>query len=237
MKGKVLILLVCIVMFSVSTVFAQDYCNGNFDCDEDVDGTDAATFKADFGRSGFKNPCPGCPPRAPVPKTGQTTSYATGDDGDLENGVAWSEPRFRDDLNGTVTDNLTGLIWLKNANCFGMRNWWEALSDCNGLTNGQCGLTDGSSGGDWRLPNVFELESLRDMHYWSPALSNSAGTAQWAYGDPFINLWINGFYWSSTTIAPNTEYAWAMGMGAGDIGNGSKSANTYFVLPVRGGNQ
>ena len=32
-------------------------CEGNFDCDGDCDGTDAATFKADFGRSGFNNPC------------------------------------------------------------------------------------------------------------------------------------------------------------------------------------
>jgi len=32
-------------------------CEGNFDCDEDCDGTDAATFKIDFGRSTFSNPC------------------------------------------------------------------------------------------------------------------------------------------------------------------------------------
>jgi hypothetical protein len=31
------------------------------------------------------------------------------------------EPRFRDNKNGTVTDNLTGLIWLKNTKCFGDR--------------------------------------------------------------------------------------------------------------------
>jgi hypothetical protein len=36
------------------------YCEGNFDADQDVDGTDAATFKSDFGRSPFKNPCPRC---------------------------------------------------------------------------------------------------------------------------------------------------------------------------------
>lgn len=35
-------------------------CRGNFDCDEDVDGTDAAVFKASFGRSPFKNPCSTC---------------------------------------------------------------------------------------------------------------------------------------------------------------------------------
>ena len=34
------------------------YCEGNFDQDSDVDGGDAALFKSNFGRSGFKNPCP-----------------------------------------------------------------------------------------------------------------------------------------------------------------------------------
>ena len=32
-------------------------CAGNFDNDLDVDGLDAATFKADFGRGGFTRPC------------------------------------------------------------------------------------------------------------------------------------------------------------------------------------
>ena len=35
-------------------------CEGDFDCDGDCDGTDAALFKEDFGRSSFKNPCPAC---------------------------------------------------------------------------------------------------------------------------------------------------------------------------------
>ena len=36
------------------------YCEGNFDQDLDVDGSDAATFKAQFGFSPFKNPCQSC---------------------------------------------------------------------------------------------------------------------------------------------------------------------------------
>ena len=32
-------------------------CEGNFDCDEDCDGTDAALFKENFGRSEFDRPC------------------------------------------------------------------------------------------------------------------------------------------------------------------------------------
>jgi hypothetical protein len=129
-------------------------------------------------------PAGGAP--APVPQTGQTASFATGDDGDLEKGVASPNPRFTvnvnaaddngagggiagngicdgtESCNGTVTDNLTGLIWLKNANCFGLRTWALALSDVNGLNTGECGLTDGSVAGDWRLPNVRELQSLID---------------------------------------------------------------------------
>jgi hypothetical protein len=57
---------------------------------------------------------------------------------------------------------------------------------------------------NWRLPNLFELESLRDMKYWEPALPNTAGTGQWKLGDPFINLVSNGFYYSSTTDAQYT---------------------------------
>jgi len=36
----------------------QNYCLGNFDGDNDVDGSDAITFRGDFGRSSIKNPCP-----------------------------------------------------------------------------------------------------------------------------------------------------------------------------------
>jgi hypothetical protein len=61
--------------------------------------------------------------RAPMPvrKTGQATSYTTtgGEDGDLQKGVAWPNPRFTDNGNGTVTDNLTKLVWLKDAGALG----------------------------------------------------------------------------------------------------------------------
>ena len=69
---------------------------------------------------------------APVPKTGQTDPYGLiGTDGALQKGVAWPTPRFIDNLNGTVTDKLTGLTWLKNANAFGLKNWADALTTAN----------------------------------------------------------------------------------------------------------
>jgi hypothetical protein len=52
-----------------------------------------------------------------VEVTGQTASFADGDDGDIQAGVPFPIPRFTDQGDGTVKDNLTHLIWLKNANC------------------------------------------------------------------------------------------------------------------------
>ncbi len=164
------------------------------------------------------------PDSAGVPKTGQTTSDATGDDGDLEMGVEWPSPRFTDNGDGTVTDNLTGLVWLENANCFGTRNWTGALSDANGLATGSCGLTDGSSAGDWRLPNVRELQSLIDYGVDFPALPD---------GHPFTGV-ESTTYWSSTANAYYTSYAWSVYLSFGSVSYGSMS-NTYYVWPVRGG--
>ena len=172
---------------------------------------------------------------APVAKTGQITPYGTGDDGALQKGVAWSVPRFKDNNNGRVTDNLTGLIWLKNANCAGPKSWNDALDFANQLKDGDCGLSDGSQAGEWRLPNRFELESLLDLQYYNPPLSNTAGTGQWTEGDPFTNVgWTR--YWTSSTYSVNTSEAWFVGLMYADIGTNSKPDLSYYnVWPVRGG--
>jgi len=221
-------LIVVLFVFAVSTsnLMAQpgNQCEGNFDCDQDVDGTDASVFKSDFGRSPFSNPCPNCPPAAPVPKTGQTTSYATGDDGDLEKGVVWSNPRFTDNGDGTITDNLTGLIWMQNTDCFGKRNWNFALSDCNGMQSGLCGVTDGSSAGDWRLPNSKELYSLVDTENYAPPLPS---------GHPFTNVKSTA-YWSSTTT-PYGNNAWTLYMYMGHVSDEEKYRTDIYVWCVRGG--
>ncbi len=73
-------------------------------------------------------------------KSGQALCYdssgtaiscsGTGQDGEYQKGIPYPDPRFIDNGDGTVTDNLTDLIWLKNANCFGPGSvsWSEALS-------------------------------------------------------------------------------------------------------------
>jgi hypothetical protein len=236
---KRLVLIAMVVLLSASSVIAQcdwDYfypnCRADLDHDCDIDANDVVEFLNEFGRNQFLMPCP---PNGPslVEKTGQTTSYATGDDGDFEKGVAWPNPRFNDRGNGTVVDNLTGLTWLKNANCFGTRNWNLALSDSNGLAEGACGLTDGSQAGEWRLPNRNELNSLVDIRFSNPAISDTAGTGQWSEDDPFTNVQSN-VYWSSTTTAGHSPLAWYAIMDLGTVNLNAKSYNCY-VWPVRGG--
>jgi hypothetical protein len=162
---------------------------------------------------------------ARVEKTGQRTSYATGDDGDLQKGVSWPDPRFTDNGNGTVTDNMTGLIWLKDANRFGTKSWATALSECNTLADDGVDLTDGSSAGDWRLPNVKELISLIDYDRYNPPLPS---------GHPFINV-LSSDYWSATTYADDTTGALRLNMGNVYVRYNNKQYG-YYVWPVRDAN-
>jgi hypothetical protein len=171
-----------------------------------------------------------------------------GSDGNLQKGVAWPNPRFTDNLDGTLTDNLTGLIWLKNAQCsdtaggvtpaLGKLNWTDALTWSGAMGNGICGLSDSSAPGDWRLPNARELYSLVDLRYFDPAVSNSAGSGQGnkntSPGDPFNNLKTDDHYWTSTTYAVNTSTAWRVTLNGGFVSVDGKTAINY-VLPVRGG--
>jgi len=106
---KRLVLITMVVLLSSSIAFAQDFCKGDFNYDGNVDADDVQIFLDDFGRSIYNDPCPPDGP-APVPRTGQTWTYAPGDDADLLKGVEWPVPRFTDNGDGTVKDNLTGLI-------------------------------------------------------------------------------------------------------------------------------
>ncbi len=171
---------------------------------------------------------------APVEKTGQTATYLIGDDGELKKGIAWPNARFTDNSDGTVTDNLTGLIWMKNANAFGAQNWNNALNISNNLADGQGGLTDHSIAGDWRLPNINELISLIHYGYYSPALPNTAGTAHWEEGDPFTNAQSWNYWTSTTRMNGGGGSAWCVAFTNGYSLNSTKT-NTLYVWYVRDG--
>jgi Protein of unknown function (DUF1566) len=189
---------------------------------------------------------------SPVPQTGQVLCWdsdgveifcrGTGQDGALQEGVAIPTPRFTDKKDGTIKDNLTGLIWLKNANCPGSTlDWQGALDFVAGINDGtnNCGDSSGKSGShrtDWRLPNIRELYSLIDFAFVFPALSNAAGTGQGSENDPFLNLQITRLYWSSTTYQGNPKIlAWVVDVVDGLVVGIGKKGVDGFVLAVRGG--
>jgi hypothetical protein len=149
--------------------------------------------------------------------------------GELIYGRSSPKRRFVDNVDGTVTDRLTGLIWLKNAGCFGRMTWGEANAAVNHLKSGDCGpetalmLTDGSSVGDWRLPTMDELCSLIDFGRRAPALP----------GDhPFFNI-ADGYYWSSTRMDDYPSVVWVMYPESGTTCYDTTHYPTGFVWAVR----
>jgi TolA-binding protein len=139
--------------------------------------------------------------------------------------------RYVDNGNGTVTDTRTELIWLKNANCFGRQSWYTAMRSAANLRIGQCGLSDGSIAGMWRLPTRSELAAMVDKRYQYPTLSNAAGTAQWKEGDTFSGVQSDN-YWSSTESANDSDGAWVVYLLYGSVGTNGKTL-THYVWPVR----
>lgn len=188
-------------------------------------------------------------PWAPLPKSGQTMCYdavgtptsceGTGQDGALQKGVALPTPRFAGNSNGTVTDNLTGLTWLTDANCVDLspKTWTAALTAVAGLKGdgSMCGLSDDSVAGDWRLPNAKELFSLVSHAYSAPALSNTDGSARWTAGAPFSSVQLSP-YWSSTSKWGGSawNYAAFVNFGYGTLDSEAKAVS-WYVWPVRGG--
>jgi hypothetical protein len=172
--------------------------------------------------------------------------------------------------NGTVTDSDTGLVWLANANCFGSRRTWEEAVDLvGGLSDLEdelvclpesgpdfcdCGLSDGSSPGEWRLPSASEwqtmLQEAKDMGCEEPALTDDSGNNCWNYVACEFGSSVCSFYnvpWAGCDISSNTGFAfWASSPSV--FGDGAYIARlcwggnallarslTAWIWPVRGG--
>lgn len=112
-----------------------------------------------------------------------------------------------------VTDTKTGLMWQKGE--AGAMTWLEALTYSENLQ--LSGYTD------WRLPNRNELQSLVDYSEYSPSIDSAAFPGA-----------LSSCYWSSTTLASNSDEAWYVDFSDGGVYYDNKSA-TLYVRAVRGG--
>jgi|GEM_PF-1304373 len=145
----------------------------------------------------------------PLPDTGQTKCYNDsveipcpfpgqpfyGQDAQYRG----AQPAYQDNGNGTVTDKVTGLMWQQQDDGT-ERAWQDAMGYCDNLTLGGYD--------DWRLPEIFELETLVDYSIPLPG-----PTINMSY---FPNT-VSTYYWSSTTYATYTDNAWLVNFNASSV--------------------
>ena len=161
--------------------------------------------------------------------------------------------RYVDCGNGTVTDTTTGLVWLKDAGCLGSADWATGNIAAAALVDGQCGLTDKSSAGDWRLPTPEEWKAMVTtacQNQAAPSLVNDAGTACLVTGptsfvgvptDQFTIITAGLRYWSSASSGDWLGYTGAFYINL-RVGNSATppfdlKTMVFRLWPVRGGSR
>lgn len=139
--------------------------------------------------------------------------------------------RYADCNNGTVTDSVTGLVWLKQADCLGVADYANANALAAALQSGQCGLADHSKPGDWRLPTEDEWRSTLspgpDCRL--PSLTNTAGTGCFVDGpQPFTGVQAD-VYWSATANLNAPNSAWSSDLHYGEEVSVNLTGHPNFV--------
>lgn len=214
-------------------------CDGDLStCDGDLSTAqaDLVTCEGDLST---------CESKVGVSKTGQTTDYGAGSDGDLERGVARS---FTDNGDGTITDDVSGLMWEKKSDDGSIHDkdnqyTWGQIAppySMNGtmVTTFLAGLNGGGGFAghtDWRIPNIHELESLRNLETNNPAVVPE-------FNDSCLpgctvttcSCTRSDVHWSSSTVAGFENSAWSVVYYYAYTYFFTKS-DAYSVRAVRGG--
>ena len=130
--------------------------------------------------------------------------------------------RFKDNGDGTITDNCTGLMWQKDTadvnpdgkiNDADRLSWQDALKYCESLSfAGQA---------DWRLPNIRELQSIVDYGRVTPSIDQLFGAQP------------GSWYWSSTFYAGGVDNVWGVDFSSGGGFTNSTTGGPCLVRAVR----
>jgi formylglycine-generating enzyme required for sulfatase activity len=134
-----------------------------------------------------------------LPDTGQTTDYTStfGEDSDYK----INAPSYTNNGNGTVTDNVTGLMWQQSDS--GELTVEAAQVYCDTLTLG--GYTD------WRMPTSHELYGIINEDRLNPALDTL-----------IFKKTVAEYWWSSDRRPDDSTRVWVVNAGGG-IGPHPKS--------------
>ena len=180
--------------------------------------------------------CPEPPVGATLMKTGQTTSYRTGDDGDIEAGrdvdfftLSANNPfgntnRFTDELGGqTYTNNIVidwstynGFEVLGYYRVIAGNNIWDfAIDTCLALNIG--GFTG------WKNANVYEIMNVQNFQ---------VATHRFNYAPFNTTITTSHSLWASTTVAASTGNAIYFITSTGQMGtlNKTVAAAKYFAV-------
>lgn len=121
--------------------------------------------------------------------------------------------RFYRSSKGVVYDSKLKLLWQDDDSAkYTKRSWSGAKSYCSSLS--LAGFSD------WRLPAIRELLSITDLSTYKPAIKVAFRNTK------------SDYYWSSTSNASDSSYAWGVRFDYGSDGRDSKS-DSSFVRCVR----
>jgi len=218
-------------------------CDGDLaTCDGDLSTCDADLMTCD----GDLATCQASTSR--ILKTGQTTCTddtgtviacaGSGRDGEFQAGDAFSHT---DNGNGTITDNITGLMWEKLSDDGSIHDKDLTFAGLTAAIGKATTLNGAAFAGytDWRVPNIRELGTLPDYE-----LSYSPGPAVPAiFRSPCTpgctvltcSCTKSNVYFSSTTYAGYPQACWKYNMQDGDQYAGNKT-DPHYVRLVRTAN-
>ena len=110
-------------------------------------------------------------------------------------GGAPNPESYTDNGDGTVTDNVTGLMW-QQAVPATTYTWADAVAYCPTLTL--------AGHGDWRLPSVIELASIVDL-----------GQSDTSIDSTYFPSTPGNWFWSSSPLAGLPAAAWGVSFASG----------------------